>query len=322
MNLERFVARAAHVVDKSLRKAFPDDYNIRCLFASSGMNFLAQRAGFSSRVIAGGFFGITATPDLQDVRMLGYDAPPGEFAHYWCEISGHLVDLGLMYLSMKTALERAPAPVCMWPLHLPLPPWLVYTRGASFGDENRLYMAPTLAREVEDFLRLVEGVERCVPRQSRVRSWLLTGRPSLIAKSRAGDLWALGAIDAERTIAARKLSAEWLSSPKLQDATQSVCLADAAVGMMAVGPITDLLQPAQGELLLQDGVQGAPAALIVPPELVVPADAVNDPVGLIDPDLEPVTSPDTIAVVAPAAVARRVFNWGNLRPGMEGKCVG
>lgn len=83
MGFDRVIARCATMIDKSLRKSFPNDYHARCLYAALGMHRLATRSGCNSEMVGGDFSALTVALDRSQARFQGYSRTDGdgEYAH-------------------------------------------------------------------------------------------------------------------------------------------------------------------------------------------------------------------------------------------------
>lgn len=194
MRFDKVIARCAHVVDRSLRKSFPDDYDARCMYAALGMHRLTTRMGYNSHMVGGDFSALIVAADNSQASFQGYShsGGDGEYAHYWCEIEGHIVDLGPTYLSVKSRFYAATAPIVMWPVAIDLPESLKYEPKIRYAPDAENKMAPEIMARIGKFLQLCDKKLTNLSGQPKATNWLVSGPKSIAAASDRGDLWALG----------------------------------------------------------------------------------------------------------------------------------
>ena len=194
MRFDKAIARCAHVVDRSLRKSFPDDFDARCLYAALGMHRLAARMGYSSNMVGGDFSALAVAVDNSQASFQGYSLSDGdgEYAHYWCEIEGHIVDLGPTYLSERSRFAAVRAPIVMWPTAISLPESLKYRPKIRYAPDGEHRMAPEIMDRIDKFFQICDKKFASLSGQPKATNWLASGPKSIVAASDRGDLWALG----------------------------------------------------------------------------------------------------------------------------------
>ncbi|MCE6959646.1 hypothetical protein LAZ40_11515 [Cereibacter sphaeroides] len=192
MRLDKAVARCAHVVDRSLRKCFPEDFDARCMYAAFGMHRLAQTIGLRSIVVAGDFVALSVAMDNSRASFQGYQRSEGDFAHYWGEIEDHIVDLGPSYLSIRSRYPAVRAPIVMWPMEVSLPPSLRYSPKIRYAPDVQFALEPEMMRRMDRFLVTCEAKFAQISGQPRESNWLVSSQRSIDVAAARGDLWALG----------------------------------------------------------------------------------------------------------------------------------
>lgn len=190
MQLDKSIARIAFVVEKSLKKYFPDDYDKRCMYAAFGMHALAKKQKHDSIIVAGGFAALTVALDNSNAAYQGYNDGDGEFGHYWCEIDGHTVDLGPSFLPVSSRFPAANAPLVMWPLTKELPASLRYAPKIRYHTDVQPHMADDIMERLEGFLKVCDQKFAALHGQPKTKSWVLSGPIALSAAAKSGDLWA------------------------------------------------------------------------------------------------------------------------------------
>lgn len=192
MRFEHFVLRATTAVDWTLRRLFPENFNLRCPYVACGMHHLARREGLSSAITAGEFSCKVFPVGGREPWDRSFDANLIEYAHHWNEIEGHLVDPGFRYASKRNTPPTYEAPIAMWPLDKPLPGWMGYRVQRRWHEIRSSILAeeyPGAARD--DLLEYLGLVER---KYDRIRSglldsWVLSGRARMVHRSERGDRW-------------------------------------------------------------------------------------------------------------------------------------
>lgn len=192
MRLDRSISRIAIVVEKSLRKCFPDDYDNRCMYAAFGMHTLAKKQNHTSIIVAGGFAALTVSRDNSHAVYQGYNDGDGEFGHYWCEIDGHTVDLGPSFLPVSSKFSAANAPLIMWPLTKEFPASLRYAPKMRYHTDVQPQMADDIMQKLEGFLAVCDQKFAALHGQPKLKTWVLSGPGALTTAAAKGDLWAKG----------------------------------------------------------------------------------------------------------------------------------
>ena len=203
MKFDKAIARCAYVVDRSLRKSFPDDFDARCMYAALGMHRLATKLGYTSNMVGGDFSALMVAADNSQASFQGYNRTinDGEYAHYWCEIEGHIVDLGPTYLSENSRFVAVTAPIVMWPIKISLPESLKYEPKIRYAPNAEHMMAPEIMDRIDNFFQTCDKKFTGLSGQPKMKNWLVTGPKSIALASNKGDLWTLGSqrIDSMQT---------------------------------------------------------------------------------------------------------------------------
>lgn len=192
MKLENLVLRCAYVVDRSLRQCFPDNFDARCMYASFGVWHLAKRMGHEATIIAGDFSALTVAIDNSRASFQGYGKSSNGYAHYWCEVDDHLVDLGPSYLPVRSRFPIVQTPIVMWPISKDLPSSLRYQPAVRYDPNAKPMLPPDMMAKLEKFLATCDRKLSSLLGQPKLKSWILTGPESIEVAATKGDLWALG----------------------------------------------------------------------------------------------------------------------------------
>lgn len=192
LKLENSILRCAYVVDRSLRQCFPDDFDARCMYAAFGIWRLTKRMGHEAKITAGDFAALSIAVDNSQAAFQGYEKSEDAYGHYWCEVDGHLVDLGPFYLWKKSGFPAVRAPVVMWPISKDLPPSLQYTPQIRYHPDVIPMLSPEVMIRLEKFFTTCDRKFSSLRGQPKLKGWILTGPESIEVAAANGNLWALG----------------------------------------------------------------------------------------------------------------------------------
>lgn len=187
------ITRSLAVVDKTLREAFPEDFDKRCMYAAFGLRQLLQAAGLTPQIVGGQFMCLVVSPDGQQATFQGFGTPNSqapEPSHYWVEVGQVLVDLGPHYLSRRSSHPAASMPFVRWSLHTNLPPFLRYQEAVRYDQNVMLAADPTITKRMKDFLDYCLQESQATTGETRLPSWQLKDMTSLQYAAQRGDAWA------------------------------------------------------------------------------------------------------------------------------------
>lgn len=199
MRFDKAIQRCASVVERSLKKTFPQDYDSRCLYAALGMHHLTKKLGYRPNMVRGDFSALVVAKDNSQATFQGYNRVEADnnFAHYWCDVEDHIVDLGPSLLPKKSRFPAANVPIVMWPKKHPLPNSLMYTPKIAYHPDAINAMEPAIMTKVKNFLQTCDQKFAAQKGQPKLKNWLVSGPKSIASAAARGDLWAKGTIHIE-----------------------------------------------------------------------------------------------------------------------------
>lgn len=192
--------RVLCVVDRSLRKEFPDDFHKRCLYAAFGVHALLRDRGYSPNIVGGDFSAFVVSRDGMQASMQGYSSrgASSEPSHYWTELDGSIIDLGPSYLPYESRYPALSMPVACWEMSHRLPKALQYHPEVWHGVEAELDPASPAAIRKEKFVEQCRQRDKSPMVNPKLNSWLLRSMVSIEDSAKRGDRWAAGAIRFEQ----------------------------------------------------------------------------------------------------------------------------
>lgn len=197
------VERASALVLRCLRRAFPDDYDRRCIYAAAGLKHLLSGAGMDARLHAGDFLALVVARDGSRAGLQGFGGGDGReaYSHYWVETPRRLVDLDPHLLPRSSSFAAAPLPLICWDKGDPAPIALHYRAAQRYAPDATMRFPAPIADRMSNFLDELGGrwMERSGATSSSSWSWMLTGEGSLRLAARR-DVWAKGVLRFEREI--------------------------------------------------------------------------------------------------------------------------
>jgi hypothetical protein len=184
------LSRALAVVDASLREIYPDTFFKRCMYASLGIVALLEDEGITAHMVGGDFICVVVSTDAKQLASQGFKSPvAGTPSHFWVEAQGELIDLGPMYLPVKSSYPAAPLPVFRLKLAAGAPKFCKYREHNRYPPDVVL-VAPKMQQRIEEFVAHCRARMRLASQQTSLETWEMTGPSSLIDAARRGDLWA------------------------------------------------------------------------------------------------------------------------------------
>ena len=138
MNLTSTVTRTLYVVDRSLRKEFPEDYFKRCMYAAFGTSALLQDAGFNANIVGGDFLAFVVARFEQRAGLQGFGLGTDQPSHFWVEVDGTIIDVGPHYLPDDARFPATPMPFVAWSSASTLPLYLRYRSHIQYDPRVRL----------------------------------------------------------------------------------------------------------------------------------------------------------------------------------------
>jgi len=193
---KQMMERVLCVVDRTLRKEFPDDFHKRCMYSAFGIHTLLRELGHRPILVGGDFAAFVLSRDGRRASVQGYSSQGRsvESSHYWVELEGTVVDLGTSYLPVESSFPAAAMPATHWDLSFPLPKALQYRPEIQYDPEVELRSSAEITDRMDKFLDLCKKRNEGSLVNSKFDSWLLRDPSSLAGAAKRGDLWAAGAI--------------------------------------------------------------------------------------------------------------------------------
>jgi len=182
------------VVDRCLRKRFPDDFHKRCAYGALGVHTLLRDASVPSRLVGGDFVGFIVARDNSRAGLAGFGFAEEGCAHFWVETDTTIVDLGPSYLSHQASYPVARMPAAAWEPLNRLPAYLRYRAVEHFRDDVGFSADPAIRDRADAFV--ADCRARWASRRGHLPhpSWVMTGEAAVVTAARRKDRWALGAL--------------------------------------------------------------------------------------------------------------------------------
>jgi hypothetical protein len=194
MNLISTITRTLHVVDRSLRKEFPEDFYKRCMYAAFGTTAILQDAGFGANIVGGDFLAFVVARSGQRAGLQGFGLGSDQPSHFWVEVDDTIVDVGPYYLPDGASFPAVSMPFVAWSPASVFPLYLRYRSNVQYDPRALLDSTPEIAKRLDAFVATCRARYAGQSGQPKLRSWLLTGGTALETAARAGDAWAQNAI--------------------------------------------------------------------------------------------------------------------------------
>jgi hypothetical protein len=194
MIIESAIVRALGVVDRALRKDFPEDFDKRCMYAASATCVLLHEAGFESTIVGGDFVAFVVSASGHRAGMQGFGGGKDQPSHYWVRVSDKIVDIGPHYLPWSSSFPAATLPFVAWSQASAPPKFLRYRPTVDYGRSvQRLATFDSVDRS-EAFVNNCRRRFESQSGQPKLPAWLLTDWKSLKTAAEHGDFWARNAI--------------------------------------------------------------------------------------------------------------------------------
>lgn len=194
MNKLSLITRIYGVVDRNLKRKFPDDYDRRCMYAAFGVFELLKDAGIISHVIGGDFLAFVVAANGQRAGLQGFGAADNETSHFWVECDDAILDLGPHYLPRGSSFLASKLPFIAWQPASQLPRYLRYRVGIRYDPKVQLAWTPEINQRMETFIADCRARYAVQKGQPSLSSWILTDQRSLVDAAKRGDAWANSAI--------------------------------------------------------------------------------------------------------------------------------
>jgi len=120
--------KAMRVIDRGIRRVFPEDAGKRCMYGAYALAALLRDAQYPAIIVGGDFLVFTPSRDGQSAGLQGFGGSTtvGTASHYWVESEKRLVDPSPMMLPPTTSTQIVKPPAIYWPLDTPFPRYLRY----------------------------------------------------------------------------------------------------------------------------------------------------------------------------------------------------
>lgn len=194
MRIEGVVARAVAVVDRSLRRIFPADYDKRCMYAAFGLQSLLKRSGVLANIVGGDFLAFVVARSGDRAGMQGFGFGNDGPSHYWVETEELLLDFGPHYLPVSSSFDAAPMPFVAWRHSEPLPHVVRYKPTISYAPGAELLSTSEIMARMAEFIADCNRRYTAQMGQPKPPTWMLSDIDGLAAAAKFGDPWAQGSL--------------------------------------------------------------------------------------------------------------------------------
>lgn len=197
MNIEAAAIRSAYVVDRALRAVFPQNYFLKCMYASYAMQHVLRRLGYEARIITGSFGMFMVTPDARKASIEGFGGKSSETSHFWCVVGNRILDVSSPYLADSSGSPKARPPIVFWPIEKEmLRSFRYFYAGDLDPNSPETYddhMKESLNQIIAESDRRLSGVRG----QPKLSNWILRDMASIRQAAKTGDTWAAAAMRLE-----------------------------------------------------------------------------------------------------------------------------
>lgn len=183
------------IIDWCIKKYFPDDYDVKCLYSACAIYSIFASQGIKSSIIGGNVGALTLSTDGNKALIEGFgggnETNP---SHYWVEANGVIFDINVSYLPKRSRLQAAAMPMVAWSKNIPLPNCLKYVEKIRYSEDVEFCFQSEISIRMQDFIDLCKKRHSSKVASKRLGTWLLSNPTDLNNAARTGDKWARGAI--------------------------------------------------------------------------------------------------------------------------------
>jgi len=194
MNLTSTIVRIFAVVDRALRREFPDDYDKRCMYAASATCLLLQETGHEAHIYGGDVVAFVVSKAGDRAGLQGFGGGTNQSSHFWVKTGNVIVDIGPHYLPRGSSFPAAMLPFVAWNSAIGLPKYLRYRVKVEYDLSVQRLATPDSAMRNEEFIDNCRKRFKVLNGQPKLPGWLLTDQKSIETAAIRGDLWARNAI--------------------------------------------------------------------------------------------------------------------------------
>jgi len=187
--LERILA----IVERTLRKTFPDDCQKRCAYSAFGIHTLLKDAGVEATLIGGDFAAFVMSLNGGQAGVQGFGFGEDQCSHFWVEADGRLIDIAPHFLPRESSYPVVPMPAIAWDLNEPLPAYLRYRAIERFPESAMMSSDATVNARCEGFVTACQQRLQAQVGPLDFPTWVVTGSASVAKMINRKDRWALGA---------------------------------------------------------------------------------------------------------------------------------
>jgi hypothetical protein len=195
MNVEIVARRALVVIDRELRREFPDDFYARCYYSAAALTQLIRDNGGAAALKTGNMAGFIVSIDGQQAGLKGFGGSPDGTAHLWVEAAGRLFDLSFHYLPYDAQRASVAMPVVAWESTAAHPDYLQYEVLQDTTQEGHFtFDEPAKRARLASFIDKCRARFRAQTGNPKLPFWLLERPQSVVAAASRGDAWANAAL--------------------------------------------------------------------------------------------------------------------------------
>lgn len=189
----RQLERILTVVERTLRKTFPDDCQKRCAYSAFGIHALLKDAGVEATLIGGDFAAFVMSLDGAQASVQGFGFGEDQCSHFWVEADGRLIDVAPHFLPRESSYPVVPMPAIAWDLSETLPQYFRYRVIERFPEAAMMSSDATINARCERFVAACQERLQAQVGPIDFPTWVATGSASVAKMVNRKDRWALGA---------------------------------------------------------------------------------------------------------------------------------
>lgn len=181
------------IVERTLRRTFPQDFYKRCAYAAYGTATLMRDHGVCAEIVGGDFAAFIMSTDHRRAGMQGFAFGESQCSHFWVEAGGRLLDVAPHLLPHDASYPVVPMPAVAWDLVHTLPRSLQYREQDRFPD-SVLMGDPEIVARMERFVAACRDRMKQQKGALRFPTWVITDPEALLAEASKRNPWAVGAV--------------------------------------------------------------------------------------------------------------------------------
>lgn len=191
MNITKTIERILFVVDRCLRKTFPDDYDARCMYGARAIEALLNDNNFDAHLCGGNVAALVVSKHADKSGFDGFGGGTDGPSHYWVSVGNKIVDLGPSYLPKKSKIKVMSLPFISWSDRTRLPDYLRYDTQINFQPLAPLDTSEDIEARMNNFIARCRNRFASQKGNPKLTNWILRDQKTLEQAAQDKNPWAL-----------------------------------------------------------------------------------------------------------------------------------